>query len=313
MNNYSLNSKTSHQISLKPGTEDKLSKYSPIEASNQINSVHKFSKESVSSSKYRQKIFNQTQLSKNEQSENMLNTVKSSLDITSKGLLSVFILGDKIIENSKKALSTKKDLSLQNMNFQDEDREAMLHDRDTDQSVDLENPLPGNCCPNYSENKINCFKNSEGSFNKQNFESIRSCSQNYPHGTKFKNSEDNRSHDHCKSHNHSNGSLLEDIEEEKICTTGNIGHCHSHDMNFTGMLIHLLGDVISSLCVVISSIIVVNYNWVYFDTICSIVICVAIILSTLPLNYAIFKKMKNAFAVTKAEETYIRKKIEEVE
>ena len=71
------------------------------------------------------------------------------------------------------------------------------------------------------------------------------------------------------------------------------------------MMIHLIGDVVSSLGVLLSSILVVKYNWVYIDTIVSILICFLIFGSTLPLNIAIFKKLKRAFSVTPAEEQYV--------
>ena len=120
------------------------------------------------------------------------------------------------------------------------------------------------------------------------------------------------SHDDEIGHSNSEEMLFFETNHEENSHIGHIGQCTSHDLNFTGMLIHLLGDVISSLCVIISSIIVVEYDWVYFDTICSIIICIAIILSTVPLNYMIFKKMVNAFSISIKEKRYVLKTIADV-
>ena len=267
----------------------KFNMVSPIETHHHIPSLAHSSKNSKISSCCKEKMFNQSKLKKNETSEKILKTVKSSLEITSKGLLSVFLIGDKIIENSKNALSSKKTNTDVGYNFPEE-RIRILDGNNTE---DMNKS--GNC----DFQNLRCSEVINGEIKTHKKQDTLYLTSNVS-----QNDNNNKS---------DQSSFLEDYEEnEEECNTGHIGHCHSHDMNFTGMLIHLLGDVISSLCVIISSIVVVKYKWVYFDSICSIIICIAIILSTVPLNYIIFKKMKAAFSVTKAEEKYITLKINEV-
>lgn len=282
--------KEHHKILDKPSMTSEI-KYSlkntsisPIDASQNIqSSTNKPSKKSHC----KEKIFNQKKLNNNQTSEKIMKGVKSSLDITSKGLLSVFLIGDKIIESSKNALSSKKDDRSSSYNFPEEKVRILDGNATEDMNRSANNPFKDLRCSEV-HNKIN----------KAVGEKIIMSS--------------NLSKEEYVSHSSDNSSFLEDYEDEDECDTGHIGHCHSHDMNFTGMLIHLIGDVVSSLCVIISSIVVVKYNWIYFDSICSIIICIFIILSTAPLNYIIFKKMRKAFSVTQAEEKYITLKIEEV-
>ena len=220
------------------------------------------------------KLFNQKQLSENQISEKMFRTVKNGLNKTSEGLLSVILIGNKIISSSKKALSNNKTTSNINLNMEDESKKTLVSKKNDLSDIKSEYSIKVDCCDHESSNhKTNDSESESGSHEE---------------------------------------STLEDIDDDTECDAGTIGHCHSHDLNFTGMLIHLLGDVVGSLCVIISSIVVVKYNWVYFDTICSIIICIAIIISTIPLNYMIFKKMVNAFSITVKEQKYVLHKISEV-
>lgn len=225
-------------------------------------------------------------LAESDISERMLRTVKSGLEKTSNGLLSVIHLSEQIIINSKKVLSSKKKSSYEVIKIEDDSKKTLVNKFE-------ENELDGI----NSQVSINCVKQS-------NCKISVDCHKERVLVESHKK-ESCCAHEHVQNVEQSECEFLEDSdEEEEECGSHGMS-CHSHDLNFTGMLIHLLGDVISSLCVVISSIVVVKYNWVYLDTICSIVICIAIIISTIPLNYMIFKKMTNAFVVTTKEKKYI--------
>jgi hypothetical protein len=265
--------------------------------------------ENINSSNMREKIFNQKELSRTDMSEKMFRTVKSGLDKTSQGLLSVILIGNKIIDTSKKALS-KDDSSKIKISIEDETKKNLVSPKKCKKEIESSDLI------HEKTNSINCTKKSSMS-NEPESTLEDNCHNHHHHHHHHDHSHHHHEHDHCSKHTdridlNQSESCLEDCGDEDECETGNIGYCRSHDLNFTGMLIHLLGDVISSLCVVISSIVVVNFGWVYFDTVCSIVICIAIIISTIPLNYMIFKKMSNAFSVTTKEQKYILSKLNEV-
>lgn len=271
-------------ISAKPSLISEINNSKKKSTQDIPSSLHKF----ANISNYKEKIFSQKILNKNETSQKILNGVKSSLDITSKGLLSVLLIGGKILKTSKNILISKKNVNDVLSDFPEEQVDILNDDGIEGIHVSVHNQFEDLKCSGNHNHSDDHGRNG-----------IIACSDS------SKKEED-------LSSDLDNSSILQDYEDENDCDTGHIGHCHSHDMNFTGMLIHLIGDVISSLCVMVSSVVVVKYDWIYFDSICSVIICLFIILSTVPLNYIIFKKMKKAFSVTKEEEKYISSKINEV-
>lgn len=231
----------------------------------------------------KEKKFSYRKLSQTDVGEQVFKSVKKGLDHTSKGLLSMILIGNKIIDSSKKVLKKQNSPEIK-ISIEDESRENLVSDLNTHQDIESQIESPESKC---KEKSLVSVKESLHEISEV---SSKVCSQTL------------------------DISELDDLsdDEEGGCDSGGIGYCRSHDLNFTGMFIHLIGDVISSLCVIVSSIVVVNFGWLYFDTVCSIIICIFIILSTVPLNYMIFKKMANAFSVTAKEQKYILGKIKEV-
>lgn len=232
----------------------------------------------------KEKKFSYRKLSQNDVGEQVFKSVKKGLDNTSKGLLSMILIGNKIIDSSKKVLKKQNSPEIK-ISIEDESRENLVSDLNTHQDIESQIEFPESKCKEKSLVSV------KESLHETSEVSSKICTETFD----ISELED-----------------LSDEEEEGGCDSGGIGYCRSHDLNFTGMFIHLIGDVISSLCVIVSSIVVVNFGWLYFDTICSIIICIFIILSTVPLNYMIFKKMANAFSVTAKEQKYILGKIKEV-
>lgn len=77
----------------------------------------------------------------------------------------------------------------------------------------------------------------------------------------------NNSHGHSHGgHTHSHG-----------------GHGHSHNANMQGVFLHILADLMGSIGVIISSILVQQFGWFIADPVCSLFIAILILISVIPL------------------------------
>ena len=61
------------------------------------------------------------------------------------------------------------------------------------------------------------------------------------------------------------------------------GHGHAHNANMQGVFLHILADLMGSVGVIISSIIVQQFGWYIADPVCSLFIAILILTSVGPL------------------------------
>ncbi len=61
------------------------------------------------------------------------------------------------------------------------------------------------------------------------------------------------------------------------------GHTHSHNANMRGVFLHILADLMGSIGVIISSILVQTLGWNIADPVCSLFIAILILISVIPL------------------------------
>jgi zinc transporter 5/7 len=95
----------------------------------------------------------------------------------------------------------------------------------------------------------------------------------YEHGEHHHDHEHGHKHDHHHEHHeHSHGN-----------SSGHeCGHTH-HSDNLTGIFLHILADALGSVSVIISSILIWQFEWHIVDPICSLVISALIFASVIPL------------------------------
>ena len=61
------------------------------------------------------------------------------------------------------------------------------------------------------------------------------------------------------------------------------GHGHAHNANMQGVFLHILADLMGSVGVIISSIIIQQFGWYIADPVCSLFIAILILTSVGPL------------------------------
>ncbi|KAI8914138.1 cation efflux protein [Gorgonomyces haynaldii] len=86
-------------------------------------------------------------------------------------------------------------------------------------------------------------------------------------------------HNHAHNHDHHNHDHSHDYH-------GHGGHGHSHDMNMRGVFLHVLGDMLGSIGVIVTMLIIKfcsgDWRW-YMDPLISVLITALIVNSTIPL------------------------------
>ncbi len=61
------------------------------------------------------------------------------------------------------------------------------------------------------------------------------------------------------------------------------GHTHSHNANMRGVFLHILADLMGSIGVIVSTILVQSFGWYIADPVCSLFIAILILISVGPL------------------------------
>jgi len=89
----------------------------------------------------------------------------------------------------------------------------------------------------------------------------------HSHGSSNSHDDEESGHGHSHGHSHSHGSSDDDHEDE----------------NMKGVFLHILGDTLGSVGVIISSLCIEYFSWTIADPICSIIIACFIFTSVIPL------------------------------
>ncbi|KAI8898280.1 cation efflux protein [Globomyces pollinis-pini] len=108
----------------------------------------------------------------------------------------------------------------------------------------------------------------------KNLSSTATCSESHNHDTEKAEADgSHHGHSHSPGHKHDHAASH--------------GHSHNHDdMNMHGVFLHILGDLLASIGVIISALLIiyVNQSWtIYVDPAISVLITLIIIKSTVPL------------------------------
>lgn len=91
-------------------------------------------------------------------------------------------------------------------------------------------------------------------------------------------SHDHHKHPHQRSHSHDHNKHDHEGHHH--------GHAHAHDMNMHGVFLHILGDFLGTVAVIISTLIIIfcEGDWKYYmDPLISLLITCLIVTSTIPL------------------------------
>lgn len=83
-------------------------------------------------------------------------------------------------------------------------------------------------------------------------------------------------------HSHGDDSKSEEEEEEGKEESGGHGHSHSQNINVRAAFIHVLGDLVQSIGVLIASILIwYNPDWAIADPICTFIFSVLVLVTTI--------------------------------
>jgi len=101
-----------------------------------------------------------------------------------------------------------------------------------------------------------------------------------------KNTTKNHSHDHNHEHHHGHDCHHDHHQhEDHHGTHDNHHHHHDHspNENLYGVFLHILADLLGSVGVIASSILIMMFGWYMADAICSAITSVLILVSVIPL------------------------------
>jgi solute carrier family 30 (zinc transporter), member 5/7 len=100
----------------------------------------------------------------------------------------------------------------------------------------------------------------------------------HSHGSSHKPEQHGHSHSHdTHGHSHSHAHDVDSLEE------GVAKGSHGHDEALSGVYLHVLGDTLGSVAVIMSSLMVEYLGWTRADPFCSFCLAVVIFISVIPL------------------------------